>query len=365
MKFTCRTEHLKSALSMLSRVVPAKPAKEILRAIKFTTGQGFVTIEGNDSENALRMRLIAEPVEQSGYGLLEFSKLRPIVDSFTEPETTIDMGETTCRILSGSSRFTLGCGRTDEFPAFPDHEADSTITINSGEWRDAIARLEPFSVPSAQYNWRGVSIESSDEHGVCAAACNDHGIYWEVLDAKIKGPDVRALVSERGSKLMAAVLEGQPGDCKVDFSASLCSIETPLGTAICRLNEGKFPDWRKIQKKFQPKFECACLREPLLVALTQATIPLTDASRRLNFHFGDNTLTLSANVAGEESEVKIPFAWEGAEQEFVYSGDLVKAVVQAFPVGAQIVIKLVADEEPMRLESGAIGFQVAGMERQK
>ena len=364
MKFTVRTEHLKSALSMLSRVVPSKPAKDILKAVRFVTSDGFITIEGNDGENALRMRLTAE-IEQGGIGLLEFSKLRPIVDSFTEGATTIDMGDTTCRILSGSSRFTLGCGRTDEFPSFPDHHAESTITVNSGEWRDAIARLEPFSVPSAQYNWRGVSIESSDEHGVSAAACNDHGIYWETLDAKIQGPDVKSLVSEKGSKLMAAVLEGQPGDCKVDFSSSLCSVETPLGTAICRLNEGRFPDWRKIQRKFAPKFEASCLREPLLVALTQATIPLTDASRRLNFHFGDNTLTLSAQVAGEESEVKIAFAWDGAEQEFVYSGDLVKSVVAAFPVGSQINIKLVADEEPMRLESGAFGCQIAGMERQK
>src|SRR6185369_9916392 len=100
MKFTCRTEHLKSAIAMLSRVVPPKPAKEILKAIKFTTAEGHVTIEGNDGENALRMKVLAT-IDEPGAGLLEFSKLRPIVDSFEGGDTTIDMGATTCRILSG------------------------------------------------------------------------------------------------------------------------------------------------------------------------------------------------------------------------------------------------------------------------
>lgn len=365
MKFTCCTEHLKQAIAMLSRVVPAKPAKEILKAIKFTTGNGSVSIEGNDGENALRMQVLAI-IDEAGAGLLEFSKLRPIVDSLIDGDTRIELAATSARILCGSSKFTLGCGRTDEFPAFPSNEGRTRITMNSGEWSDAIARLEPFSVPPAACNWRGVHIESSDDHGVYAVASNASGgcLGFQKLDAKIEGPDVKAFISEKGSKLMAAVLAGLPGDCTIRFSEAVVSVETPSGAAICRLNEGKFPQWRKFYN-IKAKHEASCLREPLLTALQQVTIPLTDASRRVNFKFADNNLTMTAAVAGDEAEVEVPFGWDGDELELTYSGDLLRNVVGAFPGGSQLKMFLVADEQPIKIESGAVGFLVAGMESQR
>ena len=364
MKFTCRTEHLKNALGMLSRVVPTKPVKDILKAIKFSCVEGICTIQGNDGENALAMRIPITNLDAGGAGLLEFSKLRPIVESFTEGETTIELGDTTARILSGLSKFTLGCGRTDEYPAFPTNDGQTKLQMNSGEWSAAIARLEPFSVPPAASAWRGVYIESSDAHGVCAASCDGNMFGWEILDAKVSGPDVKALLSERGSKLIAAVLYGIPGDCVIQFSEALVSIDTPSGTAICRLNEGKFPDWRKVRDKWKMKHESVFPRDSMLTALNQATIPLTDSSRRLRFRFTDNNLTLSANVAGDESEVQLPFAWSDEEMEFVYSGDMIKRVVAAFPAEAQIKVFLKDDGDPIRMESGSIGFQVSGMERE-
>jgi DNA polymerase III sliding clamp (beta) subunit (PCNA family) len=364
MNFTCRTEQLKSAIAMLGRVVPTKPHKEILRAVKFTSDGGQISIEGNDGENALRM-VIACTNADAGSGLLEFSRLRPVVDSLIEPEVTFDIGENTTKITSGSSKFSLGCGRTEEFPAFPTAEGRTKIAMNSGEWVSAIERLEPFSVPPAAQNWRGVCIQSDDKNGIVAVASNASGgaLGFEKLDARIEGPDIQAFVSERGSKLISAVLYGQPGDAEIRFSDAIVSVSSPMGEAICRLNEGKFPQWRKIYD-VHANFEASCLREPLLQALTQATIPLTDTSRRLMLNFNDNTLTLRAAVASEEAEVKIPFAWDDQEFECTYSGDLLKNVVQAFPQGSHIKLLLVADEDPIRLESGAIGFLIAGMERQ-
>lgn len=361
MKVRIDRKSLADALSILSRVVPSKPSREILKAIKMQTGMGdgpVMLLEANDGENGIKLCYPCE-VEQEGGVLLEFSRINSIIASLVEDVVAFSVapGETT--VISGGSKFKLGCGRIEEYPALPKHADESQCSVICSELADAFIRCEPWAEPRSGANWRGIMLES-DEHGVCLSATEEHGCAWTKIKTLAKIGDIKHLFPGRAARLISGFVALQPGTCEIGLSKSTASIRTDRGNVICRLQDGSYPNWRKI---IPPSIlEADWLRESAMTSLGQAMVTTTDTNRRMKMRFSDNTLKLSTKEDIFQSEIVVPFAWDNPDHECIYGVEYMLKGIASMPAGANVHFYFPEPGRPLRLESGSIGFLLAACE---
>lgn len=343
-------------LSILSRVVPSKPPREILKSVKLSAVDGVLSMEGNDSENGLRVSCACEgrPLDT----LLEFSRLEAIVRSITDDSLSLDIGDTTATIVAGGGTFRLGCVKPDEYPALPSHADEQKALIVCSEFAEALLRGEPWAKAA---RWDEMLVET-DQHGIATVAAEDRCLYWSSIKTLARDEGINCLVPSAACRLIAGFVGGQPGSCEVGFSKSTICARTDRGTAVCRLGSGKFPPWRKILEQTKFLYEADWLRESALTILGQALVSTQPLDRRMKMAFSANMLTLETHDGPYASEIEIPFAWDNLDYECIYSAELIQKAIASMPAGANVRLNFSEPGNPLRLDSGSIGFLIAACE---
>ena len=296
MRFTLSSSALSSKLSALSKVINSKNALPILGDFVFDIKGQTLSLTASDGENTMCTAVQLAECDGDGRFAIGNHDLLEAVKGFSEQPITFDAGleSSIVKISYQNGLFSLPIESADEYP-IPQAISSSAATI---------------SMPNA-------TLAENINRSIFATAQDElrpvmNGIYFDLT------PDCLAVVASDGHKLVrnkiysvksdtpaAFILPKKPanllrnllgkdgGDVTIRFDERNAEINYGDGTMLCRLIEGRYPNYNSVIPQNNNN-DLLVDRLGLLAALRRVQPFANDSSNLIRFHVEGSVLQLDA-----------------------------------------------------------------------
>lgn len=346
MKLTMARGELLESLSVAGRGLSSRSTLPILSGILVSSlDSGEVTFQATDLEISVRHTASAL-VERAGNSVLPGKLLSDIVRSLPESAVTLDITGETASIVCGQASFTVKTLSPEDFPRFPEVEADKTVSVPTSVFSELVAHVsKATSRDETRPVLTGVLLVV-EGHTIRMVATDSYRLsVKEVVLAEPPGEDVEVVIP---GKALEEAVRMAAGRKKVDLGVSDNQVvfDFENTTFITRRIEGSFPNYRQLLPKeyettvtvSKEEFSSAVKRVSLLA---QHNTPL-----RVSVSSEDQTLSLSATTqdVGDASE-DIMAKVEGSDVEIAFNhGFLTDGIASAS--GDVMTVNIVSSLKP-------------------
>lgn len=316
MKLSCEREKLLGAFQMVASVVPARSPKAVLQNVKLEAEDEQAALVATDLELGIRMELQGVELEQPGSVLLPSTRVGMILRETPEEKLHLASEGSRIRIWGQRSEFFLPSENPEEYPDLPEFEGDTWHQISARVFREMIRRTVFATDPeSTRYALGGVFIEAGDDQ-ITAVATDGRRLALQTGPAKlgtVPAPG-NTIIPTRTMQLLERALADNEGDIQVAVRENVIQVKSQRLLVESRLVEGRFPRWRDVFPRSEPRMTVELSVGPFLSAVRQSAIVTSENHRGVDFTFGDGKVVLLAEGAEfGEARVEMPVAYDGQQ----------------------------------------------------
>lgn len=296
MRFTVSSTLLSAKLTALSRVINSKNSLPILSDFVFDIDNNMLRLTASDSENVMTTELPLTESDGSTRFAIGNKDLLEAVKGFSEQPITFDINQETniAKISYQNGMFSMPIESADEFPQAQSISDEATVISmpsniladNLGRTLFATAQDELRPVMNGIYfdlNAECLSIVASDGHKLVRnkvfSICNDQPAAF--------------ILPKKPAQLLRNMLQKEGGDVIIRFDERNAEITYDEGSIICRLIEGRYPNYNSVIPQGNPNV-LTVDRLTLLSALRRVQPFANDSSNLIRFHVEGATLQLNA-----------------------------------------------------------------------
>ena len=355
MRFTVSSTALSSRLVALSRVINSKNSLPILGDFLFEVVDGRLNLTASDSE--VMMKTSIELTENDGNGRFCVGNhdLLEAVKGISEQPITFDVDQAAniAKIGYQNGMFSLPVENADEFPQ-PQQIGDGATTINIATATLA-ENINRSIFATAQDELRpvmnGIYFDLTPDYLAVVASDGHKLVRNKVLSIKSDQP-AAFILPKKPASLLKGVLGKQGGDVVIRFDERNAEINFEEGVIICRLIEGRYPNYNSVIPQSNPN-QLTVDRLGLLAALRRVQPFSNDSSNLIRFHVENGTLQLDAEdydfsktatekMSCDYNGMPMSIGFKGSSFiEILYNFDCDQVVIQlADPSRAGLVLPL-------------------------
>ena len=321
MKFIVSSSNLLKQIQMLNGVLNSSNTLPILDNYLFEIDKGTLTISASDLETTITTHITVES-KDSGNVAVPARLLIDTLKTFPEqPLTfTIDKKRLAIEISSDYGKYKITGQNGDEFPKAPSVDSGSSIEMDGAVLARAIGKtlfaagndeLRPvMSGVFVQFAPDGTTFVATDAHKL---------VRYRRGDVKATG-SASFILPRKPLNLLKNILSTTEGIVRVEYNATNARFSwgiAPDGsigsTLICRLIDGKYPNYDAVIPKNNPN------------KLTIDTTALLGSIRRVSIFSNKTTHQVRLKIAGSELNISaedLDFSNEAAERlTCSYAGD--------------------------------------------
>ncbi|MBP3789235.1 MAG: DNA polymerase III subunit beta [Prevotella sp.] len=298
MKFTVSSTALSSRLVALSRVINSKNSLPILGDFLFEVVDGRLNLTASDSEVVMKTSMELNESDGNGRFCVGNHDLLEAVKGISEQPITFEVDQeqnkNIAHIYYQNGMFSLPVENADEFPqAQQVGEGATTITISTQMLSDNINRS---IFATAQDELRpvmnGIYFDLTPECLAVVASDGHKLVRNKVFTVKSDQP-AAFILPKKPASLLKNVLGKNGGDVVIRFDERNAEINYEDGQIICRLIEGRYPNYNSVIPQSNPN-QLTVDRMGLLSALRRVQPFSNDSSNLIRFHVENGTLQLDA-----------------------------------------------------------------------
>ena len=296
MKFTVSSSALANRLVALSRVINSKNSLPILGDFLFEVKDGRLNLTASDSEVTMKTSMELTETDSEGRFCVGNHDLLEAVKGISEQPITFDVnqGDNIARISYQNGMFSLPVENADEFPQGQQvNEGATTITISSQLLSENINRS---IFATAQDELRpvmnGIYFDLTPDCLAIVASDGHKLVRNKVFSVKSDQP-ASFILPKKPASLLKGVLGKNGGDVVIRFDERNAEINYEEGQIICRLIEGRYPNYNSVIPQSNPN-QITVDRIALLSALRRVQPFSNDSSNLIRFHVENGTLQLDA-----------------------------------------------------------------------
>ncbi len=343
MRFTLSSTALSSKLNALSRVINSKNSLPILGDFLFDIHDNVLYLTASDSENVMKTQIELNECDGNGTFCVSSHDLLEAVKGFSEQPITIDVDQTTniAKISYQNGLFSLPVEASDEFPqpqgidSFTNEIviANTLLAENINRTLFATAQDELRPVMNGIYfdlNADCLSIVASDGHKL---------VRNKIMTIKSETP-AAFILPKKPASLLKNLLGKEGNDVIIRFDERNAQINYGDGEIICRLIEGRYPNYNSVIPKDNPNM-LTVDRLGLLAALRRVQPFANDSSNLIKFHVEGSTLQLDAedyDYAKNATE-RMTCEYNGKAMSIGFKGSAFIEILTNFDC-AEVVIQL-------------------------
>ena len=296
MRFTVSSTALSSKLNALSRVINSKNSLPILADFVFDINNGMLQLTASDSENVMTTQL--ELTDVDGYGRFAVGNhdLLEAVKGFSEQPLTFDIDQQAniAKISYQNGLFSLPVESADEFPmAQKVSESAIEIVIPNSLWAENINRtLFATAQDELRPVMNGIYFDLTPESLALVASDGHKLVRNKILTIHSDQP-ASFILPKKPASLLKNLLGKDGGDVIIRFDERNAQINYGDGELICRLIEGRYPNYNSVIPQNNPNL-LTVDRLSLLAALRRVQPFANDSSNLIRFHVEGGTLQLDA-----------------------------------------------------------------------
>ena len=296
MRFTVSSTALSSKLNALSRVINSKNSLPILADFVFDINNGMLQLTASDSENVMTTQL--ELTDIDGYGRFAVGNhdLLEAVKGFSEQPLTFDIDQQAniAKISYQNGLFSLPVESADEFPmAQKVSESAIEIVIPNSLLAENINRtLFATAQDELRPVMNGIYFDLTTECLALVASDGHKLVRNKILTIHSDQP-ASFILPKKPASLLKNLLGKDGGDVIIRFDERNAQINYGDGELICRLIEGRYPNYNSVIPQNNPNL-LTVDRLSLLAALRRVQPFANDSSNLIRFHVEGGTLQLDA-----------------------------------------------------------------------
>ena len=296
MKFTVSSTALSSKLNALSRVINSKNSLPILADFVFDVQGGILHLTASDSENVMNTQLELAECDGEGRFCVGNHDLLEAVKGFSEQPLTFDVDQTTnlAKISYQNGLFSLPVENADEFPNAQTVGMNaSQITISNALLAENITRsLFATAQDELRPVMNGIYFDLTPECLAIVATDGHKLVRNKILTIHSDQPS-SFILPKKPATLLKNLLGKDGGDVTIRFDERNAQINFGDGELICRLIEGRYPNYNSVIPQNNPN-QITVDRLGLQAALRRVQPFANDSSNLVRFHVEGGTLQLDA-----------------------------------------------------------------------
>ncbi|NPD92833.1 DNA polymerase III subunit beta [Xylanibacter muris] len=296
MKFTLSSTALSGKLNALSRVINSKNSLPILADFVFEITGNKLSLTASDNENTMTTAIELNEADSDGSFAVNSHDLLEAVKGFSEQPITFEINnnERLAKIVYQNGHFSLPIESTDEFPKMQDVTEDATqITLPDSILAENINRS---IFATAQDELRpvmnGIYFDLTPDCLAIVASDGHKLVRNKIFTVKSEQP-ASFIMPKKPANLLKSILGKEGMEASIIFNSRNAKIEYGDTQIICRLIEGRYPNYSSVIPQSNPN-QLTVDRSTLLSALKRVQPFANGSSNLVRFHIEGSTLQLDA-----------------------------------------------------------------------
>jgi DNA polymerase-3 subunit beta len=313
-KFVVSSSTLLKELQAISGVLNASNALPILDDFLFKLNKTEVSIFASDLETTIKTTVTVDS-KDTGDITIPAKLLIEMLKSFADQPLTfiVDTSKFSIEINSESGKYKIAGHDAEEFPKMVSVDSPSTLEVDSQMLISAINKtifavanddLRPvMSGVYCNFSLKDVTFVATDAHKLVK--------YIRPVDGS--KADSAVIIAKKPMNLLKNILATKEGKVKVEYNKTNASFTVANVQLICRLIDGKYPNYDAVIPKENPN-QLTLDREAFLSSLKRVSILSNKTTHQVRLKISGNALTLSSEDLDYSSEANERIACQ-------YSGD--------------------------------------------
>jgi DNA polymerase-3 subunit beta len=323
MKFIISSLSLLRGLQSLSGVLSSSNQLEILNNFLFRIGDGGIQIVASDLETTMLINVKPDLIEGSGDVATPARILLETLKTFPDIPITLSIDTNTFAIelFGGEGRYKLVGYSGEEFPSVPvitdpsEIELDPELLVSAIEKTVFAAGNDPIRPIMS-----GVLCELNENYTTFVATDAHKLVRYRRFDVKSEKQASFVLPKKPITQLKNILAGDTSGKVKVQFNQTNASFEHNNVLLICRLIEGRYPNYEAVIPTTNPN-RLTIDRVALLNAIRRASIFTNKANPQVRFRLNGQELNISAEDLEYSNEAKerLSCNYEGDDMEIGFN----------------------------------------------
>lgn len=321
MKFIVSSLTLQKHLQGIGGVLSTSNTLPILDNFLFEIGTGEMTISASDLETTMTTRLSIESKEE-GKVAIPARLLLDILKTFSDqPLTfTIDLKTYAVEISSDYGKYKLAGYNPEEFPKIPTIESPSAFEIDSQVLAMAILKTI-FATGNDELRpvMSGVFVQLSPESTTFVATDAHKLVRYRRNDLKADSA-ASFILPKKPLNLLKNILSNLETPVKVEYNASNAFFSFNNMNLVCRLIDGKYPNYEAVIPKENPN-KLTVDRQAFLNSIKRVSIFANKTTHQTRLRIAGSEMQISAQDLDFSNEAveRLSCQYEGQDMEIGFN----------------------------------------------
>jgi DNA polymerase-3 subunit beta len=343
MKFVVSSNLLLSHLQTVGRVIASKNSIPVLDCFLFELQENKLSITAADTETRMVTSVEVSDVEGGGIFAVPSKNLLESLKELPEQPVIFELNDDTLEMLIHyeNGRYNFVAQKGDEYPqSKPLNDEAAQLTISAS---DLLAGISCTLFASGEDDLRpvmnGVFFDITGEDLTFVASDGHKLVRFKNLDVTGNEP-ASFILPKKPANLLKAILPREEGNVTIGFDTNNAYITMAHFIIVCRLIEGRYPNYNGVIPKDNP-YHLTIDRIQFLNALKRVTVFSNSASSLIKLNVSENSIFISAQDIdfSTSAEETVACVYDGATMSIGFKGTYLIEILNNIP-SEEVVLQL-------------------------
>ena len=324
MKFIVSSGELQKALQTVSGVISSSQSRPILENFLFELDENQLSITASDGETTL---VTSAEVKSDDKGKIAVPAkiFQEFLKTYDEQPLTLlvkDNEEGTGKlleILDEKDNFAVALDNEEDYPELPEFDAAQSVAVPAVVLSKALSNtLFATSNDSLRPVMTGVLFQFGETETNFVSTDSHRLVVYKRKDV-ISEP-MEFIMPKKPLSIFKNILSGGEEEVKIEFNDNMAKFTFGNNVWICRLIDGKYPNYNAVIPKENPNM-LAISRTLLLSAIRRASIMSNKSTNQVRFKLSGSILHLHAEDTeyANKADMQIPCDYNGEDINIGFS----------------------------------------------
>lgn len=325
MKFIVASGELQKALQVVSGVISSSQSRPILENFLFELEDEVLKITASDGETTL-ITSIAVKSDDNGKLAIPAKIFQDLIKTFGDQPLTFSAKKSESgeggllEILDEKDNYEVALDNAEDYPELPEFDASQKVTLTSGILADALTNtLFATSNDSLRPVMTGVLFQFTDKETNFVSTDSHRLVVYKRKDVTNK-ETVEFIMPKKPLSIFKNILSSSNDEVVIEFNENMAKFTFGENTWICRLIDGKYPNYSAVIPKENPNL-LTVNRNLLLSSIRRASILSNKSTNQVRFKLSGNVLHLHAEDTeyANKADMNIPCDYKGEDINIGFS----------------------------------------------
>ena len=325
MKFIVASGELQKALQVVSGVISSSQSRPILENFLFELDNEILKVTASDGETTLITSLGVKS-DDSGKLAVPAKIFQDLIKTFGDQLLTFSVKESESgeggllEILDEKDNYEVALDNAEDYPELPEFDAAQKVTIASGVLADALSNtLFATSNDSLRPVMTGVLFQFTENETNFVSTDSHRLVVYKRTDVTNKEA-VEFIMPKKPLAIFKNILSSSNDEVTIEFNENMAKFTFGENVWICRLIDGKYPNYSAVIPKENPNV-LTVNRNLLLSSIRRASILSNKSTNQVRFKLSGNVLHLHAEDTeyANKADMNIPCDYKGEDINIGFS----------------------------------------------